>query len=136
MKTLTLTVIVLILAFSAAMFAQKKQPVIGVSGGNDTNVDIAIQYDPGPNSFGGMPGLTVDQAGTFTLSPEASKAYKLIADAENELQKQYGQLESNRMALLIGANVAAEARGNCNMDKPDAVVCSKPAASPSPAKGK
>lgn len=67
------------------------------------------------------------------LNAEASKAFTQISQRQAELRREYEQLEVNKLALLIGAGVPADAR-ECAPDSEGAVVCSKPKPSPTPAK--
>jgi hypothetical protein len=71
-------------------------------------------------------------ANLYPLPPEASKAYLTIVQAQADLQRQYAALESNRVALLLGANVPKEARNNCTASTPEMVACSRPEPSPTP----
>jgi hypothetical protein len=61
----------------------------------------------------------------FRLNPEASKVWANIDQSEAELRRQYDQLESQRIILLIGAGVPGDSR-SCKTDEKGIVVCVKP----------
>lgn len=61
----------------------------------------------------------------FKLNPDASKVWTNIDQAEAELQRQYQELERQRVTLLIGAGVPQDSR-QCKADDKGIVVCVKP----------
>lgn len=68
---------------------------------------------------------------SYRLGPNASKLYVQIEQAKRELEKEYKQLEAQRLTLLV--DVPADAR-ECVTGADGIVVCAKPKppASPSP----
>lgn len=66
------------------------------------------------------------------LSPEASKTYLQLDAQEKELTRQLNEVRGYKLAILIGANINPEARGNCQADDKGIVSCQKPQPSPKP----
>lgn len=75
-------------------------------------------------------GQKTEAPTTYKLNAEASKAYSQLSQRQEELRREFAQLETNKLALLIGAGVPADAR-ECAMEA-DVVVCRKPAPAASP----
>lgn len=68
------------------------------------------------------------------LNAEASSAYIDLEKSKAELARQYQMITSQQLALLVGAGVPVEMRGNCAANN-GVVTCSKPEAAkaqPSP----
>lgn len=47
---------------------------------------------------------------TYVLNPEASQAWQQLDAAEAKLREQYQQLETQKVALMIGAGIPASER--------------------------
>lgn len=72
------------------------------------------------------------QPAPFKLKPEASKKFIEIGQAHGRVLKECNTAlvahAEAQQALLIGAEVPVEMRGNCQADETGIVMCSKPAA--------
>lgn len=77
-----------------------------------------------------------DAPAAFKLGPEASKAFVQIQGRLTEIEKEHAELTKLKLALLVGAEVAPEARASCAAGQDGVVVCSKPAPTPSPTPAK
>jgi len=71
-----------------------------------------------------------NQKPPVTLTPQASKYYIQIDKAQEDLRRQYQELERNRAMLLAGADVPAD--WQCTAGQDGIVVCAKPAPTPKP----